>query len=67
MGQEVCQDWAIPLEVMHALQDTLEREWGQGDNPEELSLIASLGACSMIAFCGSFRGSEVFLVDLPGI
>lgn len=67
MGQEVHQDWEIPLEVMHALQDLLEQEWRASGMCSERNLVAILGAYIMIAFCGSFRGSEVLLVDLHGL
>jgi hypothetical protein len=67
MGQEVRQDWALPLEVVHALMAQLEREWVEATTPDERILVASIGAYSVIAFCGSFRGAEVFLVDLHGL
>jgi hypothetical protein len=34
---------------------------------KEKSTLASVGAYALIAFCGSFRGPEVFLVDLHGL
>jgi hypothetical protein len=67
MGQDVRQDWAIPLPAMHALMDILEREWLEAQDLREKSLTASIGAYSLIAFCGSFRGNEVFLTDLYGL
>jgi len=67
MGQDVRQDWAVPLPVMHALMERLEEEWGMGGNLEDRALIASIGAYAIIAFCGSLRGSEVFLMDLCGL
>jgi hypothetical protein len=67
MGQEVRQDWAIPLPAMHALIGILEQEWATATELKDRSLIASIGAYSLIAFCGSFRGNEVFLTDLHGL
>ncbi len=67
MSQEVRQDWAIPLPVMHALMKCLDHEWSKTIDQEASILVASVGAYSIIAFCGSFRGSEVFLVDLHGL
>jgi len=67
MGQEVRQDWAIPLPVMHALMNSLDNEWSSTQDPEVRELVASIGAYSIVAFCGSFRGPEVFLVDLFGL
>jgi len=67
MGQEVRQDWAIPLPVLHGLMEVLEDEWSKATQHKEKELVASLGAYALIAFCGSFRGSEVFLTDLHGL
>jgi hypothetical protein len=69
MGQDVRQDWAIPLGAMLGLYQVLEEEWsalGEADLVRE-SCLASIGAYSIIAFCGSFWGSEVFLTDLHGL
>jgi len=66
MGQVVKQDRAISLEVMHQLMENLEGEWTQATHTER-SVIARLGAFCLIAFCGSFRGPELFLVDLFGL
>jgi hypothetical protein len=67
MGQEVRQDWAIPLAAMHGLMQILEGEWAEAADDSVQEQIASLGAFSVIAFCGSFRGPEVFLTDLQGL
>jgi hypothetical protein len=69
MGQDVRQDWAIPLGAMLGQIQVLEEEWAstlEEDLPTR-SRLASIGAYSIIAFCGSFRGSEVFLMDLHGL
>jgi hypothetical protein len=67
MGQEVRQDRAISLPVMHALLQLLDREWHSADDPHQRLCLASIGAYSVICFCGSFRGPEGFLVDLYGL
>jgi hypothetical protein len=67
MGQEIRQDRAISLQVMHALLHHLEGEWLTASDPNICLHIASLGAYSVIAFCGSFRGPEVFLTNLYGL
>jgi hypothetical protein len=68
MGQIICQDRAISLDLLHAFVDMLEEEWDQaGNDPRRRDAVASLGAYAIIAFCGSFRGSEVFQVDLHGL
>jgi hypothetical protein len=67
MGQEVRQDWAIPLAAMHGLLDLLEDEWTRTTDPLVQEQVASLGAFAVIAFCGSFRGSETLMTDLHGL
>lgn len=69
MGQDVRQDWAIPLSAMLGLFQVLEEEWADTSEADlgTLERLASIGAYSIIAFCGSFRGSEVFLTDLHGL
>lgn len=67
MGQEVRQDRAISLLLMHALMGQFETEWTAAHDLGAKFLIASLGAYSIICFCGSFRGPEGFLVDLFGL
>jgi hypothetical protein len=68
MGQIVKQDWAIPLPVVHALLSTLESDWADAQmlGWRDQELIGMLGAYVVIAFCGSFRGNEVFLADMHG-
>jgi len=67
MGQEVRQNWAITLPTVHALLDCLEAEWNSELGQSQLEMVGMLGAFVVIAFCGSFRGNEVFLVDLFGV
>jgi len=67
MGQGVQQDWAIPLAAVHGLLLLLEEEFVTTQELVYHSLVVSLGAFTVIAFCGSFRGPEVFLVDLHGL
>jgi hypothetical protein len=47
--------------------DLLEEEWRLAADFQVQEQVASLGAFALIAFCGSFRGSEVFLMDLHGL
>jgi len=67
MGQEVRQDRAISLLVMHALLNQFEHEWAGTEDPSQRFWVASLAAYCAICFCGSFRGPEGFLVDLFGL
>jgi hypothetical protein len=66
MGQVVKQDLAISIRVMLALLEVLEQEWRTADEHKKQS-IAIIGAFICIAYAGSFRGNEVFLVDLFGL
>jgi hypothetical protein len=52
---------------MHGLINMLEQEWNQEESESVKEKLASLGAFALIGFCGSFRGSEVFLTDLFGL
>jgi hypothetical protein len=67
MGQEVRQDLAISTKVMLAMLDILEREWQDAQCRCQKEALALVGTYSCIAFGGSFRGHEVFLVDLYGL
>lgn len=67
MGQEIRQDMAISIPVMHALLQDLERDWQNSSSLVERRPLASIGAFICIAFCGSFRGPEVFLTDVAGL
>lgn len=67
MGQEVRQDRAISLPLMHALMTLYEKEWLAADDKHTRFSIASLASYCVVCFCGSFRGPEGFLVDLFGL
>ena len=67
MGEVVKQDLAISIGVMHALMKLFEVEWTQVTDAAVKSELASIALYCVIAFCGSFRGHEVFLVDLFGL
>jgi len=66
MGQEVRQDLAITAEVMHKLLEGLYRDWAESEGWKRRE-IEAVGAKAITAFCGSFRGHAVFLVDLHGL
>ena len=42
MGQEVRQDWAIPLPALHGLMELLEDEWSQAADFKAQEYAASL-------------------------
>jgi hypothetical protein len=56
MGQDVHQDWAIPVDTIHALVRVLEKEWGRALDWTHRHQLASVGAYTVIAFCGLFEG-----------
>jgi len=60
MGQEVI---LVILELLHHLEMDLEAE---ADMEAKCNII-TLGAFISIAYCGSFCGAEVFLVDCAGL
>jgi hypothetical protein len=66
MGQEVRQDLALSVGIMLRLMELLDKEWND-DCRLVWEQVTLMGAFSIIAFCGSFRGHEVFLVDLHGL
>ena len=67
MGEVTRQDRAISLKLMHKLMAHFDAEWTNAPSAEQHHQAASYGAYSIIAFCGSFRGAEVFLTDLHGL
>jgi hypothetical protein len=67
MGQDVQQDWAISIGAMLALMAAFELAWGRAGSMEEKDEVVTCAAYAVIAFCGSLRGNEVFLVDLAGL
>jgi len=67
MGQEIRQDMAVSLPVILELLRQLELDWCSALESRAWRGIATLGAFICIAFCGSFRGAEVFLVDCAGL
>jgi hypothetical protein len=66
MGQTVHQDMAISIQVILELLKLMEEEWAMSGD-EQRDNLALVGAYCCIAFGGSFRGHEVFLVDLYGL
>ncbi len=67
MGQEVRQDLAMSIKVLLALLDLVEREWLADPTMHGKETKVFIGAYSVIAYGGSFRGNEVFLTDLYGL
>ena len=66
MGDVVKPDRALSLPVLHAIMESLEREWEFATEEEKESL-ALEGSFYLISFCGGLRGEEVPLCDITGI
>lgn len=66
MGQIVKQDLAISIEVMLELINQFTRDIQMANEQDKFNLVLA-ATYSVIAFCGSFRGNEVFLVELDGL
>jgi hypothetical protein len=67
MGQDVRQDWAITLAAMGSLMRSFDSDWESAVTWDQKNEIVTCATYAVIAFCGSFRGNEVFLVDLAGL
>ena len=66
MGQIVKQDFGISIGVLHELLLLIKQDIRIKQGLDKYMLILT-GAFACICFCGSFRGHEVFLVDLGGL
>ena len=66
MGQVVKQDLAITVEVLMHMLEVIKSDIQKVEGWNKSMLIMA-GAYSCICFCGSFRGHEVFLVELDGL
>jgi hypothetical protein len=67
MGQEIRQDLAVSIQVILAFQEEMEKEWQEPQSTRRRIQLAMIGAYALIAYGGSFRGHEVFLVDTFGL
>lgn len=68
MGQIIKQDLAISIEVLHELLKQFKIDIKRAHERKlDTHLLIQAAVYSVIAFCGSFRGNEVFLVDLDGL
>ncbi len=65
MGEIVCPDTALSIEILLEMFKLLEHDWLQGT--VERFAIAMEGAYYAIAYCCALRGEELPLVDLAGI
>jgi hypothetical protein len=69
VGERRKQDAAISIEVMCALQRTLEDDWSlafEANDTETMRRLAEHGAYYLLSYCGSLRGFEGPKVNLGG-
>jgi hypothetical protein len=67
MGQEVRQDWAIPLPVMHALMNSLDSEWSATWDPDVRELVGVSVPTQSSRFAGRFAGRKCSLWIYSGL
>ena len=67
MGEVVRQDLAVTSALMKELLQLIDEHWLAESDPWKQSELASIGLYCASAFLGSFRGHEVFLMDLHGL
>ena len=65
MGQIVKKDLAISIDILLHMLKIIKTDIGKVKGWNR-NLLVMAGAYSCICFCGSFRGHEVFLVELMG-
>jgi hypothetical protein len=66
VGEVRCQDEPISIEVLHAVEKILEREWAATQAAASRLRVAQMGAWFIAGFCGGLRGEEMLLIELAG-
>jgi hypothetical protein len=66
VGEVRKPDEIITIEVLHAVDKILEKEWAKAKTQEAKRKICEIGAWMMGGFCTGLRGEEMLLVDLLG-
>lgn len=66
VGQIRLPDEPITIDVLHALERELERDWGSAKTRAERKRVAEIGTWIMAGFCTGLRGEEMPLIDLRG-
>jgi hypothetical protein len=66
MGQDICPQLGLSIEVMLEYMKRLDRMWLQAMDEKEINLICSVGAYSVITYASSLRGNAWFLLNLFG-
>ena len=66
VGEHVKQDEPITIDVLHALEAILERDWKTSSSPKESRRIAEMGAWFIAGFVAGLRGEEMLLIERAG-
>jgi hypothetical protein len=66
VGQLLVQDLALSIEVVLAVQNYLEGQWGLARTDRERRSVSEMGVLFVICFCLGLRGEEVLLIDIAG-
>ena len=64
MGNEVHQDKAVTLEVIHKLIDGLEDEYVRGTSDRDKEIIVDMGVFILASFLAGLRGEEILKLVL---
>ena len=65
MGDQVKQDLALSVEVVHELHAWLDSDWQAATTDEERVEIAEMAMLTVVCFCAGMRGEEMFLMHAP--
>ena len=63
VGEVVKQDKALTIEVIHAINHVLEKQWRDLDDKRK---ICEMGVWFIVGFCTGMRGEELMLIELAG-
>jgi hypothetical protein len=66
VGEVRKPDEIITIDVLHAINKTLEAAWKHAPTPELKRRICEIGSWMMGGFCTGLRGEEMLLVDTLG-
>jgi hypothetical protein len=66
VGEVRRQDEPISIEVLHALEGILDRQWHSAVRPDSKLRVAQMGAWFIAGFCSGLRGEEMLLIELAG-
>jgi hypothetical protein len=66
VGEIKRQDEPITIDVLHAIDALLEREWRRSEDPVSRKKTAEMGAWIIGGFCTGLRGEEMLLIEYAG-